>query len=403
MRYINIFWWLFVLRPLDLLARLARKPPVAGSILAVYPSRIGDFVLWLDAARGLRELYPSPRFKITLLADSAFASIAKRQSNFDAVWELNRGRYFRNPLYRLRLGWRIAAGRFALVLNPGPWPDQYHVDSLVRVTGASERIGWELTAKSGSWGVRLMRSWRSRQYTRLVPKPSEQMGMLRFNAIFLRALGHGSFAPEPPLLEIYNTRSLLTPEKPFYVLCPGAADAIKRWPTANYARVAEALFAASGMVGVVSGVGSEAALARELCDISRVPLLNLAGKLGLEEFASLLAAAKLVVSNDSAPAHIAAALGAPSLCIVGGGTFGWCMPYDVAPRNGRPLPRTVHHWMDCYGCGWRCVYKIAPGCPAPCLTNVSVEDAIGAALATLDSTWLAHRRRDAADPEARRG
>jgi ADP-heptose:LPS heptosyltransferase len=140
------------------------------------------------------------------------------------------------------------------------------------------------------------------------------------------------------------------------------------------------------MRGTICGSIADKQLAIAICRIADAPLTDLTGSLSLEQFAQFAADASLVVSNDSGPLHVAAASGAPTLCILGGGTFGWCMPYDSPPQEGTRLPQAVWHPMECFGCDWRCVFKISPGEAAPCVVNISAGEAIAAALAILNSS-----------------
>jgi ADP-heptose:LPS heptosyltransferase len=143
------------------------------------------------------------------------------------------------------------------------------------------------------------------------------------------------------------------------------------------------------MRGTICGSSAEKRLAISICKLADTPLSDLTGSQSLEQFAQFAAGASLVISNDSGALHVAAASGAPTLCILGGGTFGWCVPYDVPPQEGMYLPQAIWHPMECFGCNWRCVFKISPRDTAPCIANVSAGEATTAALAILASIWSA--------------
>jgi ADP-heptose:LPS heptosyltransferase len=370
-RFANFAWWLIVLRPLDLLIRAVTKGAGGDRVLIAYPARIGDSVLWLNAAKGVRRLYPASRWNITLLADPAFAELARLQPEFDAVWEFDRDAYFGNLRYRIGLDRRVAAAGFRIVLNPAVWADQYHVDSLVGMNKAAVRVGWDIKQNGASWAVSRMRRWRARQYNKMLPQPAGQLSMLRRNEAFVRALGATSFKYEAPSLITGGPEFSEFSSSSFYILCPGAAEPLKRWPSESFARLADAVTSASGMVGVVCGTKAERDLASRVCALAETSLVNMAGKLSVSQLASLFKRASMVIANDSGPVHMAAALGVPSVCILGGGTFGWCMPYDVP--YGKNLPKAVWHPMDCYQCEWHCVFHPSPGDSAPCLVRVPVE------------------------------
>lgn len=112
---------------------------------------------------------------------------------------------------------------------------------------------------------------------------------------------------------------------------PGARLPAQRWPAADFARVADRLHAA-GLQVLLVGSAQEATLAATVQRDMRMPALNLAGKLGVGAFAALLEQARLVVCNDTGIAHIAAALGIPSVALC----------YGSGLRRWAPLDRRRH-------------------------------------------------------------
>jgi ADP-heptose:LPS heptosyltransferase len=94
-----------------------------------------------------------------------------------------------------------------------------------------------------------------------------------------------------------------------------------------------------------------------------------------------LVKSQILISNETGTAHIANAVGTPTVCILGGGHFGRFVPYPVLSGQTSHL-KVVYHKMPCYGCDWKCVYQIkseASGSgamedePAPCISNISVD------------------------------
>ena len=107
---------------------------------------------------------------------------------------------------------------------------------------------------------------------------------------------------------------------------------------------------------------------------ARSPLLNWVGRTSLPGLAAVLAHAELLVGNETSAIHVAAAVGTPAVCILGGGHYGRFMPYLVEQRDGRPLPVAAVHRMGCFGCDWRCVYHPPREAPVPCIEQLTVED-----------------------------
>jgi ADP-heptose:LPS heptosyltransferase len=100
--------------------------------------------------------------------------------------------------------------------------------------------------------------------------------------------------------------------RPLAVLHPGASDPRRRWPAERFAEVADAL-AADGCRVVVTGTAEELPITRALLAAARAPVVDLAGRLDLSALVGLLARAAVVVSNDTGPLHLAAAVGASTV------------------------------------------------------------------------------------------
>ncbi|WP_199727312.1 glycosyltransferase family 9 protein [Cryobacterium tepidiphilum] len=97
----------------------------------------------------------------------------------------------------------------------------------------------------------------------------------------------------------------------------GAFYGSRQWPVTRFAEVARAL-TEDGQRVVFTGSAAEAARAREVAALSGLPDETvLAGRLELDGFASLIAAAALVVSADTGAAHLASAYRVPSVVLFG--------------------------------------------------------------------------------------
>jgi heptosyltransferase-2 len=125
----------------------------------------------------------------------------------------------------------------------------------------------------------------------------------------------------------------------FVALAPGSIWGTKRWP--GYAELAAALDAPVVVVG-----GREDAPLAELV-IAAAPgrAHSAAGTLGLRTAAALIARAGVLVTNDSAPLHLATAVGTPVVAI-----FGPTVPaFGFGPRGPRDIV-VEHPDLSCRPC-----------------------------------------------------
>jgi len=117
---------------------------------------------------------------------------------------------------------------------------------------------------------------------------------------------------------------------------PGAASPARRWPAERFAAVARAE-ASAGRPVVVTGGPDEVALAHEVAARASLPLGAVhAGQNGVLALGRLVAAADRVVCGDTGVAHLATALGTPSVVL-----FGPTSPALWGPPADRPWHRAL--------------------------------------------------------------
>jgi lipopolysaccharide heptosyltransferase II len=97
----------------------------------------------------------------------------------------------------------------------------------------------------------------------------------------------------------------------FVLLHPGASAASRRYPPGHWAQAIALLWAQTGLPLVLSGSAADIPLVEAIRARAGVPTLSLAGKLGLGELGAVVQRAAVAVTNNSGPAHIAAAVGTP--------------------------------------------------------------------------------------------
>ena len=132
----------------------------------------------------------------------------------------------------------------------------------------------------------------------------------------------------------------VAPGAPFIALAPGSVWATKRWPW--YAELAALL--APDMRILITGGAADTELARAI--VAAAPgAIDATGQLSLLASAELIGRAVAIVTNDSAPLHLASAMGTPTLAIFG--------PTVPAFGFGPLAPRSIvagHEGLTCRPC-----------------------------------------------------
>lgn len=160
-------------------------------------------------------------------------------------------------------------------------------------------------------------------------------------------------------------------DQPAVVVCPGAAfGGAKRWNAEGFAYVARSLYKARGLQIVLCGGPDDAEATQAVADRLDVPCLDLAGRTDIPELMGLIANADLVLSNDSGPMHIAAALQRPLVAIFGATRHEITGPVSpraqvmrvpgipCAPCMQRECTKPGHYCMDAIDADevyWACV------------------------------------------------
>lgn len=177
-----------------------------------------------------------------------------------------------------------------------------------------------------------------------------------FQPEYLRWLEVAASAGAKPLhLEPYiavtesdraEARTVLPPDdRPLAVIHPGATDARRYWPSEKFAAVGDALTKAGARVAL-NGTAPERPLVDAVAAAMRYPAIDLCGRLSLAGLVGVLSQARVVVSNDSGPLHLATAVGASTV-----GIF-WCGNLIIAGPTTRDRHRPAISWrLNCPVCG----------------------------------------------------
>jgi ADP-heptose:LPS heptosyltransferase len=140
-------------------------------------------------------------------------------------------------------------------------------------------------------------------------------------------------------------------QNPYIVLHPGATDPRRRWPAENFSSVARH-FINQGYSVMVTGTPNESNVVEEVCK-DAPGAIDMTGKLSLGGLTGLLAEAAMVISNDTGPLHVAAAVGAKTIGIYWVGNL--ISAGHMTRANDRPL---VSWTIDCPACGISCVQEL---------------------------------------------
>jgi len=150
--------------------------------------------------------------------------------------------------------------------------------------------------------------------------------------------------------------------RPIVAITPGAKSDIKRWPKERYAELTERLIELLNAQVIMAGDTADSILIKDIIVPFKNNIIDLSGRTTLCQLASLLKCCDLLITNDSAPLHIAGAVGTKVLAI-----FGPTDPKLYGPTGGKDC--IIREKLNCSPCGKaQCQFK------HQCMKSVKVDE-----------------------------
>jgi heptosyltransferase-3 len=273
------------------------------SVLVVRSDRLGDWVLTLPLLERLKAA--ASGLRLGAMGTAAVAPLLERCPAVDAVVVSKRGLGgFRETTAEVRRGGFDAA----VVVHPDM------VDTLVVWwAGVKLRVG------NGYRGYSFL--YNRRVYFHRSPSTRHE---IEYNLEYLKALGlpvpAEAIAPRLDVTEAdrAKARELLAArgvaDEGYVVIHPGSGGSSLNWSPRRYRVLAAELSKALGAAVVVTGSAAEAELASYVAG-EGAGRVSVAGETDLGTLLGVLAGARLFVSSNTGPMHLAAAVGTPTLSL----------------------------------------------------------------------------------------
>lgn len=361
---------------------------------------LGDAVMTTPAMQRLRERFP--RSRITLLTSAKLANLWLHYPGVDRIVTFGAAD---NPW---SVGRRLHRDRFdvALVL-----PNSTRSALEVWLAGIPHRIGyrgngrgWLLTRAVPYPDDRLrLRRRGIREIKRLIgannqataptggPRYAHQM----HDYLELASALGASPVPLPPRLELSADEIESTVAVCLSTICGGeifgcgsepvwlglnataAYGPAKCWPIERFAEVArEVSRQLPNAVWLCFGAAPDRQLCQRLAELVADRMINLAGKTSLRQLMALLTKCRVLLTNDSGPMHLAAALGTPVVV-----PFGSTSPELTSP--GQPGDPRHHLLLSAAACS-PCFRRTCP-IDFRCMMGITAERVIRAVLESIQA------------------
>ena len=286
---------------------MAALPPIPRDIekLAIIcPSWVGDTVMATPLLRAARAARPGVRIVGVMRPglEEVLAGTPWIDEMIVGETKTTRG------MLRIARSLRGARPDAALLL-----PNSFRSALMARLGGCPHRVGYLRYGRS----VLLSRGLQPARPSGPVPTLDYYKGLGEW------ALGVEGIEPRMELAVTDAERAaaerlLEGVARPLVVLCPGANKPPKRWPPQRFAAVADALASDPGLASVATGAPAEKSVVRQVVEQSASGVRDLAERgTTLGALKAVIARARLMITNDTGPRHIAAALGVPVVTLFG--------------------------------------------------------------------------------------
>jgi heptosyltransferase-2 len=320
---------------------------------------VGDSVMTIPALRALRRVLPDAN--ITLVIRPGTKGIFSEADFVDDILVYNRkGALSVIPQVR---EWRRRKFDLAVLFQ-----NAFEAALIPFLAGVPLRLGYATEARQALLTHPLaLPEWRSSRhevfYYLFLVTALEQM-----------LFGRSTICEAEPdaSIKISETRKTeaaellraygVSDEDAVVAICPGSINSrAKRWPAEAYAALADRLIESKRQVLLI-GSKDEADVTEEVTRRMQGRPVVLTGKTTLDQITAVLDRADLIVTNDTGPAHIGAALGRPTIVI-----FGPTNPFTTRPFSLDA--EILRHPPECAPCMLR-------DCPIDhrCMTAITVDE-----------------------------
>ena len=347
------------------------KPRKAKPSVAVFALHgAGDLILSLPCLEQIRIRYPAEAYSLILYCQPAAAELAGRYAPADRLIAIDRHRMLRSLCYRLTALRAIIAQRHAAAVQPCYNRMLGVEDSLVRASGAGERLG---SAGSPAFAGPAARWLGDCWYHRLIQPAAQPMHELDRYSEFLEGLGWPAPPKTLPTFALPDSADAIAPG--YLLIIPDSSSPLKSWPMEKFEQLTLRL--ADGIADriVIAGRQAPQEMAQRLVRQRPDHIHDRSGNTSIVDFLCLIHGASQIITNDSGALHFAVLLRRPVLAIAGGGLPDRYHPY---PTWAGARLTIVERRLPCYGCNWNCIHNVARGAPAPCIGDVEVTEVLAA-------------------------
>lgn len=311
-----------------------------NSLLLIRLDAIGDYIMFRNFIKELKENQKYKDYKITLLGNSLWESIAQElDSEFiDSFIWLDRGKFTKDVVYRYKKLKEITLHGYEIVLLPTYSRDFFVSDAIVKLIHSNEKIG---SSGDSSNTKKWQKNISDKYYDRLIQ--ADEMIMFEFyrNKEFFENFLDVKLAIHKPYISLKSKKLKLELPQKYAILFIGASDRFRRWNIEGFAKIGEYLKENYGYEIALCGGPSDIDSALEFGRFFKGKYIDLVGKTSLLDFLHVISNGNLMVSNETSAPHFAVALEMTDVFVISNGNhYGRFVPY---PKEVSDNYHVIYH------------------------------------------------------------
>ncbi len=342
---------------------------------------IGDFVMWLDAAK---EFGQDREGKLVLICNQVCSEIASNTGYFDEVIGVNYGKLRHTSQVKYR--WSVHNLLRNVKANQAvqcTYSKEIFSDMVMSAVAANEKITIDSPETiSSRWTYRFAKPI----YQKVITTPKEHVMEIHRNALFAGKVLNREIQSGVPFIKEVKAAQSKVPEERYFILFPGASETERMWQLDRFVELAMRLHKRAEyreLKCCLCGGKEEAHLGELFIEKYAVKekVINRMGRTSLPELIEIIRRAEFIVTNDTSAVHFAAAVNTQAFCIWGPWEYGRFLPYTVDRQENRKLPIMCYHEAECRNClldgsgkTVECKQYISKRGIRKCLDAVTVDD-----------------------------
>lgn len=327
------------------------------NIIIRMPNWLGDLVMATPVLADVRQHWPEAN--ITAMCQSNVAPLLAHDPYLDEIYKYVRPNKWVHRTEHFEIIENLKRGEYDLGIlltnsfSSAWWFWRGNVKNRIGFAG---NLRWLLLNKSVPW-----------------PADVETQHLVKTYKMLLQPLGipvsetmpalYTSKEEEEKAIELLKTLKVDPSSQLIVGINPGAAyGSAKCWLPERFKAVTQRLLENPAVVVLYFGDQAGAPLVRQICDQMPERVFNLAGKTNLRELIALIKMCRVLLTNDSGPMHIAAALKTPLVAL-----FGSTSDVKTGPSYGPSF--VIHKHVECSPC-----YKRVCPIDFKCMKQIEIDE-----------------------------